>query len=70
MDRRTVRINVGNGYDVYIENGIISRCGEILKKTAKWFVFSDGTIPDPDILKSYELKGKSKKEFLQLVTVH
>ena len=45
-------------------------CGEILKKTAKWFVFSDGTIPDPDILKSYELKGKSKKEFLQLVTVH
>ena len=34
MDRRTVRINVGNGYDVYIENGIISRCGEILKKTA------------------------------------
>lgn len=45
-------------------------CGEILKKTANWFVFSDGTIPDPRLLKTYKLKGKSKTEFQQLVTVH
>ena len=49
---------------------VANDCGEILKKTAKWFVFSDGTIPDPEFLKSYELNGKSKTEFLQLVTVH
>ena len=46
-------------------------CSEILKKTAQWFVFSDKTIPDPKIIKSYKIKGeKSRKEFLQLVTVH
>ena len=45
-------------------------CGEILKKTANWFVFSDGTIPDPRLLKTNKLKGKSKTEFQQLVTVH
>ena len=49
---------------------VANDCGEILKKTAKWFVFSDGTMPDPEFLKSYELNGKSKTEFLQLVTVH
>ena len=34
MNRRTVRINVGKGYDVYIENGILSHCGELFKKSA------------------------------------
>lgn len=49
---------------------VATDCGEILKKTANWFVFSDGTIPDPRLLKTNKLKGKSKTDFLQLVTVH
>ncbi len=48
---------------------VANDCGEILKKTANWFVFSDGTVPDPELLKSYGLKGESKKKFLQLVIV-
>jgi 3-dehydroquinate synthase len=35
MNRRTVRINVQNGYDVIIENGILSSCGTIIRPTVK-----------------------------------
>ena len=45
-------------------------CGKHWKKTAKLFVFSDGSQPVEKYLKSYGLKGPAKTEFLKLVSVH
>ncbi|MBQ4627825.1 MAG: 3-dehydroquinate synthase, partial [Clostridia bacterium] len=33
MARRTVKVNVGKGYEVIIENGILKNCGSIVKNT-------------------------------------
>jgi hypothetical protein len=45
-------------------------CGKPWKKTAKLFLFSDGSQPVESNLKSYGLQGPSKTEFLKLVIVH
>jgi len=45
-------------------------CGEILKKTSQWFVYSDGSLPKPENLKSSRLQGKTKETFRRLVTVY
>lgn len=45
-------------------------CGKPWKKTAKLFLFSDGSQPVESNLKSCGLQGPSKTEFLKLVIVH
>lgn len=45
-------------------------CGKPWKKTAKLFLFSDGSQPVESNLKSCSLQGPSKTEFLKLVIVH
>lgn len=45
-------------------------CGKPWKKTAKIFLFSDGSQPVESNLKSCGLQGPSKTEFLKLVIVH
>ncbi|MCR5192488.1 MAG: hypothetical protein K6D59_04210 [Bacteroidales bacterium] len=45
-------------------------CGKHWKKTAKLFLFSDGSQPVEMYLKNYGLKGTSKTEFLKLVKMH